>query len=142
MKSSEQASFFWDDRFEGSHALVYLKNEHFPINLLRNTIYVCWNPQHRVHFSEMIHFKGSHTLVYLKNECFPSISLEMPEMSVVTIRTGLVFPRWSIWGDTCLGLLEKWMFSHLSPLKCHKCVLKPSAQGSFVWDDWFEGSHA
>ena len=23
----------------------------------------------------------------------------------------------------------------------HKCVLKPSEQGSFFWDDWFEGSN-
>ena len=26
----------------------------------------------------------------------------------------LVFPRWSIWGVTCLGILSKWTFSHLS----------------------------
>ena len=37
---------------------------------------------------------------------FPSISLEVPEMCVVTIRTGLVFMRQSFWGVTCLGLLE------------------------------------
>ena len=63
-------------------------------------------------------------------------------MCVETLRTGLVFPRQSIWGVTCLGLLKKWMFSHLSSEKPHKCVLKPSEQCSFFWDDWFEGSHA
>ena len=65
---------------------------------------------------------------------FPSISLEMPEMCVETLRTGLVFLRWSIWGVTYLGLIEKWKFFHLSPSKCHKCVLKPSEQGSFFWN--------
>ena len=38
-------------------------------------------------------------------------------MWVETLRTVLVFPRQSIWGVTCLGLLKKWMFSHLSPEK-------------------------
>ena len=36
----------------------------------------------------------------------------------------------------------KWMFSHPSPEQPHKCVLKPSEQGSFFLDNWFEGSHA
>ena len=38
-------------------------------------------------------------------------------MWVEILRTGLVFPRWSIWGVTCLGLLWKCTFSHLSPWK-------------------------
>ena len=101
LKPSEQGSFFQDDRFEGSLAYVYLKNEHFPIYLLRN-----------------------------------------PINGVETLRIGLIFLRQSFWGVTCLGLLEKWTFSHLSPWKPHKCVLKPSEQGSFFWDDWFEGSRA
>ena len=63
-------------------------------------------------------------------------------MCVETLKTVLVFPRWLIWGVTCLGLLWKWTFSHLSPEKPHKCVLKPSEQCSFFQDDWFEGSHA
>ena len=77
----------------------------------------------------------------LKMNIFPSISLETPKMCVETLRTGLVFLRQSIWGVTCLGLLQKWMFSHLSPEKPHKCVLKPSEQCSFFQDNWFEGSH-
>ena len=77
-----------------------------------------------------------------KMNIFPSISLETPEMCVETIRIELVFLRQLIWGVTCLGFLEKWSFSHLSPLKHHKCVLKPSTQGLFFWDNRFEGSHA
>ena len=63
-------------------------------------------------------------------------------MCVETLRTGLVFPRWSIWGVTCLGLVEKLTFSCLCPWKHHKCVLKPSEQGLFFWDNQFERSHA
>ena len=37
---------------------------------------------------------------------------------------------------------KEWMFSHVSPQKPHKCVLKPSGQCSFFQDDQFEGSHA
>ena len=33
------------------------------------------------------------------------------------------------------------MFSHVSPQKPHKCVLKPSAQGSFFQDDRFDQKH-
>ena len=73
---------------------------------------------------------------------FPCISLEIPEMCVETLPTGLVFLKGLIWGVTCLGFLEKWMFSHLSPWKSHKYVLKPSEQCSCFWDDRFEGSHA
>ena len=38
-------------------------------------------------------------------------------MAVGTLSTGLISPRWSIWGVTCLGLVEKWMFFHLSAFK-------------------------
>ena len=182
LKPSEQGSFFLDNWFEGLHASVYWKNAHFPINLLWNTINVCWNPQHRACFSETINLRGHMPQFTLKMNVFPSLSLEMSEICVVTIRTGLIFLRQSIWGVTCLGLLEnacfpiylfriirnvcwnhqnracfseridlrgdmprftwKWMFSHPSPEQPHKCVLKPSEQGSFFLDNWFEGSHA
>ena len=85
----------------GVTCLGLLKNEHFPMYLIKNPINVCWNPQNRACFSEMIDLRV-----------------------------------------TCLGLLEKWTFSHLSPYKSHKCVLKPSEQGSFFQDNPFEGSHA
>ena len=63
-------------------------------------------------------------------------------MCVETLRAGLIFLRWSIWGVTCLGLVEKLMFSCLCPWKHHKCAMKPSEQGSFFWDNHFERSHA
>ena len=63
-------------------------------------------------------------------------------MCVETLRTGLVFLTWLIWGVTCLRLLQKLTFSHLSPQKPHKCVFKPSEQGLFFQDVWFEASHA
>ena len=96
-------------------------------------------PQNIVRFSETIDLRGHMPRFTQKVHVFPSISLEMSEMCVVTIRTGLIFLRWLIWGVTCLGLLEKWTFSHLSTSKYHKCVLKPSEQGSFFWDDWIWG---
>ena len=170
------------DWFEGSHAEVYSKKEHFPMNLLRNPINVCWNHQNRARFSKMIDLRGHMARFTWKMNIFSSISWEMPEMCVVTIRRGFVFLRWSIWGVTYLGLLEKLMFSiyllgipinlcwnpqnraHFSKtidlrghmprftlkmnvfpsisLENHKCVLKPSEQGLFLWDNWFEGSHA
>ena len=63
-------------------------------------------------------------------------------MCVETLRTGLVYPRQSIWEVTCLHLLEKWTFSNLSPWKPQECVLKSPEQGLFLQDNWFEGSHA
>ena len=95
LKPSEQGSFFQDNHFEGSHALVYSKNEHFPIYLIRITINVCWNPQNRAHFSKTIDLRG-----------------HMP-----------------------MFILKMYMFSHLSPEKPHKCVLKPSEQCAFLQED-------
>ena len=72
-----------------------------------------------------------------------SISLETPITSVLKLyKRGFIYTRQSIWGVTCLHLLEKWTFSHLSPWKPQKCVLKPSEEGSFFEDDQFERSHA
>ena len=85
-------------------------NECFPIYLLGNTINVCWNPLNRAHFSKTIDLRGHMRSFTLKLNVFPSIS-ESPEMWVETIRTGLVFPRQSIWGVTYLGLLKNEHFS-------------------------------
>ena len=126
----------------GVTCLGLLKKWMFSIYLLRNTRNVCWNHQNRACFSEMIDLRGRMPRFTWKMNVLPSISLEMPGMCVGSIRTGLIFPRQLIWGVTCLGLLKKCPFFHLSPSKCHKCVLKPSAQGLFLWDDQFEGSHA
>ena len=68
--------FIWDDRFEGSHAKVYSKNECFPIYLLRNPINVSWNPQNSAHFSETIDLRGHIPRFPLKMNVFLSISWE------------------------------------------------------------------
>ena len=78
--------------------------------LLRNPINMCWNHQDRTCFSETIDLRGHMARFTWKINVYPSISLEMPEMCFVTIRTGFVFLRWSICGVTWLGLLEKLMF--------------------------------
>ena len=121
---------------------VYYNNECFPIYLLGICINGCWNSQKRPCFSKMIDLRGHMPRFSWKMNIFPSICLETTWMGVGTLRTVLVFPRWLIWGVTYLGLLSKWTFSHPSLEKPHKCVLKPAEQGSFFWDDRFEGSHA
>ena len=131
LKPSEEGLLLPDDQFEGSHAYIYLKNECFPIYLLGNCINVCWNPQNRACLSKMIDLRGHMPRFTLKMNIMLSISLETPKMSVETLRTGLVFPRWLIWRVTCLGLLSKSMFCYLSPWKPQNSVLKPSEEGSF-----------
>ena len=76
LKPSEEGSFLPDNQFEGSHAYIYLKNEHFPIYLLGNCINVCWNPQNRALFSKMT-FERSHAYVYSQNECFHLFSWQL-----------------------------------------------------------------
>ena len=98
--------FFETDWFEGSHALVYSKNECFPIYLLRNPINVCWNPQNSACFSKMIDLRGHMPRLTLKNEHFPIYLLEKPHKCVLKLSEQCsFFPRQSIWGVTCLGLL-------------------------------------
>ena len=117
-----------------------LKNEHFPIYLLEKPqISVCWNPQNIAHFFRDNQFEGSHAYVYSKNEWFPIYLLRNPRYVFETLRTVLNFLSWSLWRGTCLGLVEKWSFSQLCPWKHKKCVLKPSEQGSFCWDNWSKG---
>ena len=111
--------------------LGLLKKWMFSIYLLRNTRNVCWNHQNRACFSEMIDLRGHMPRFTWKMNVLPSISLEMPGMCIVTIRRGFVFLRQLIWGVTCLGLLEKLMFSHLSPWKPHKFVLHPQNRAHF-----------
>ena len=142
LKPSEQCSFFQEDRFEGSHANVFTRHECFPIYLLRNQINVCWNPQNSAHFSKTIDFMGHMPRFTLKMNIFPYISWEIPDMCVETLRTVLDFLRWLLWGVTCLFLVEKWSFYQLCPWKPKKCMLKPSQQGLFFWDNQFKWSHA
>ena len=77
LKPSEQDSFFQDNQFEGSHAQVYSKNEHFPMYLLKNPINVCYNPQNKVDFLGHS-FWGDTCLGLLENECFPIYLLRNP----------------------------------------------------------------
>ena len=65
---------------------------------------VCWNPQNSACFSKMIDLRGHMPRFTLKMNVFP-IFLTTPELCVETLRRGIIFPRWSIWGVTCLGLL-------------------------------------
>ena len=74
--------------------------------------------------SKTIDLRGHMPRFTLKMNVFPSISLESPQMCVETIRSGFIFMRRLIWGVTCWGLLEKFMFSHLSPWNPHKCVFE------------------
>ena len=87
----------------------------FPIYLLKNPINVCWNPQNSARFSKTFDLRCHMPRFTLKMNIFPSISLETPKMCVEILRTVLISPRQSIWGVTCLGLVEKFMFSHLCP---------------------------
>ena len=103
----------------------------FPIYLLSNPLNVYSDPQNSAHFSKMIDLRDHMPRFTLKMNVFPSISLETPKMCVETLRTLLVSPRQSIWGLTCLSLVEKFMFSHLCPWKHHKCVLKTLRTGLF-----------
>ena len=130
LKSSEQDSFFQDDRFEGSHAYVYSQNECYAIYLLGNPIKMSVETLRTgLIFARWLIWRGHMPRFTLRMNVFQSISLETPKICVETLRTGLIFPRQSIWGVTCLCLLSKWMFSHLFSWQLHKCVLKSSEQG-------------
>ena len=95
----------------------------------------------RLIFPRWTNLRGHMPRFTLKMNVFPSIFLETPYMCDETLRTGLVFLKIIDLGVTYLGLLEKWMFSHLSPWKPHECVMKPSEQGWFS-PRWFDfGSH-
>ena len=72
---------------------MYPKNAYFPINLLRNPINMCSNPENRAHFSNTIDLRGHMPRFTGKMNVFPSISLESPKRCVETLYTGLNFPR-------------------------------------------------
>ena len=145
LKPSEQGLFILRQLIWGVRWLGILSKWTFSQSIsMRNMPgIVCWNLQNSVCFYEMIDLRGQMPRFTLKNECFPIYLLVNPIiMCLKTLRTGLAFPRQLIWGVKCQGLLWKWMFSHLSPWKHNKCMLKPSEQGLFFWDNWFEGSPA
>ena len=136
LKPSEQCSFFLDNWFEGSHAYLYSKNEHCSIYLLRNTINVCWNPQNSARFSKTIDLRGHMIRFTEKMNVLPSISWETPYMCVETLRTVLVFTRWSIWVVTGIGLVGKCTCFLTYVLGTHhKCGLK-SLRTVLVFPRW------
>ena len=101
---------------------------------------MCYNPVNRASFSETINLRGHMPRFTWQMNDFPSIyTLRNPINVCYNPGTVLDFLWRSIWRVTCLILPNKWMISHLSAEKSHKCVLKPSEQGLFFWDDWFEG---
>ena len=124
--------FLPDDLLKGSHAQVYTKIKCFPSYLLGNPINVCWNPQNRAWFSKTITLRGHMQRCTLKktNEHFPMYLLGNPlnvcwnpqnrDWFSETINLRGHMPRFT---------LKTVMFSHLSPWKPHKCMLKTSEQG-------------
>ena len=60
----------------------------------------------RAHLCKIVNLRGHMPRSTLRMNVLPSIYLEMPKMCVETLRTGLVYPRQSIWVVTCLHLLE------------------------------------
>ena len=132
IKQSEQGSFFLRWLIWESHALVYFWNWRFS-NLSPKKPHKCvLKPSEQGLFFWDNWFEGHMPFRFtLKMNVFPSIFLENPQMCDETIRTGLMFCKMIDLGAKCLGLIEKWMFSHLSPWKPHKCVLKPSEQAQF-----------
>ena len=96
----EQGLFFQDNWFEWVICLCLLwKMNIFPSYLLGSTINVCWNSQNRARFSKTIGLRGHMPRFTLKMNMFSDLSPEKPHKYVSkSFRTGLVFPRWSIWG--------------------------------------------
>ena len=142
LKPSEQCSFFQDDRFWGVTCLGLVDTWMFSYLCPWKHDTCVWKPSEQGLFFQDKRFEGSHVLVYSKNECFPIYVLRNPIKVVETLKTELVFLRWSIWGVTCLGLLSKWMSSHLSPQKTHKLCWNPQNRACFSEMINFEGSHA
>ena len=85
-----------------------------------------------------IDLRGHMPMFTLKMNVLLIYLLWQPQNSVLKPSEEGFFTRQSIWGVTCLHLLEKWTFSNLSSWQLHKCVLKPSEQGSFFerWSIW------
>ena len=83
---------------------------------------------------------GSHASVYSKYECFLIYLLGNHINVCWNPRNRACFSKMIDLRDHMPRFTLKLnMFFHLSHWKPHKCVLKPSEQGSFFWDDWFEG---
>ena len=118
------------------------KNECFPIYLHRNSRNVCFNHQEMVCFSELINLRGHMPRFTWKMNIFSINLLGNCINGCWNSQNRARFSKMIDLRGHMPRFTWKWTFSHLSPLKCQKCVLKPSAQGLFFWDNQFEGSHA
>ena len=119
------------------------QNKHFLIYLLGIPINVCWNPKNMASFfQEDLIWRVTCLCLLSKWTWFPIYLLGNPIYVFWNPQNqGLIFRRrFDLRGHIPWFYSEKWTFSHLSPWKPHKCVLIPSEQGLFFWDDWFEGS--
>ena len=115
----------------------------FPSISLETSEMCVETPRTGLIFFETINLRGHMPHVYSKNECFPIYLLRNP-INVCWNPQNRAHFSWDNWFEG-LHASVYWKnasFSHQSPLKHHKCVLKPSTQGLFFWDNRFEGSHA
>ena len=100
-------------------------------------INVCWNPQNRAQFSEMMDLRDHMPRFTLKMNVFPSISLETPDKCVlIPLEQGSFFQDNQFEGSHIWGLLYKWNTNEHFPIYLLgnpiNCVLKPSEQGLFL----------
>ena len=120
LKPSEQGPIIEDDWFEGSHALVYSQNEHFPISSLWKPHKLCVE-SHRTGlvFLRQIDLRGHMPRFTLKINIFPIYLLGNLQKCVLKpSEQALIFWDRLICGVTCLGLLSKnEQFSHLISLE-------------------------
>ena len=81
---------------------------------LETPVNVYWNPQNRACLPKTINLRGHMPRFTWNMNVFPSISLETHKCVMIHSEQGLIFWARSIWCVTCLGVLSKWLFSHLS----------------------------
>ena len=113
-----------------------MKNEYFPICLLRNPINVCWNPQSKASFSKTIELRG-HMLRFTVKWMFSHLSPWEPHKCVLKPSTQTLFSQDDQFeGSPAYVYLQKECFHYLSPWKPHECMLKPSEQGSLIFTRW------
>ena len=103
---------------------------------------MCWNPQDSAHFSKTIDLRVTCLGLLLKWTFF-HLSPQKPHKCVVeTLRTVLVFLRWSILrGHMPRFTLKMNVFPSYLLRNTRNCVFRPSEQCLFFQVDRFEGSH-
>ena len=115
----------------------------FPSISFEITINVCWKPQHSDCFSETIDLRGHMLRFNQKMNVFPSISWEITINVCWNPQHRDHFSEMTnLRGHMPMLYLKNECFPIYLLRKCQKCVLEPSEQGLFFWDNQFEGSHA